>query len=92
MRPRVSVVVPLHGDQAYADRARAAFAQLELSDGDELIVADNNADPDAAASAARDRDGRQLSGASVVVLRPQRRGRGGDGGVAPVRRRRLRAG
>ncbi len=50
MRPRVSVVVPLHGDQAYADRARAAFAQLELRDGDELIVADNNADPDAAAS------------------------------------------
>jgi GT2 family glycosyltransferase len=40
-RPAVSVVVPLHGDEAYARRARTAFAALELAPADELIIADN---------------------------------------------------
>jgi mycofactocin glycosyltransferase len=40
-RPAVSVIVPLRGDAAYARRARAAFARLELREADELIVADN---------------------------------------------------
>jgi GT2 family glycosyltransferase len=40
-RPPVSVVVPLHGDEAYARRALTAFAPLQLGPADELIVADN---------------------------------------------------
>ena len=43
-RPAVSVIVPLHGDRAYAERARDALAALELGAGDELIVADNTGD------------------------------------------------
>jgi len=38
---RCSVVVPLHGDRAYAERAAAAFRSLELGPEDELIIADN---------------------------------------------------
>lgn len=41
MRPAVSVVVPLRGDEAYARRTREALELLELGPGDELIVADN---------------------------------------------------
>ena len=33
----VSVVVPLHGDEAYAERTRAAFAPLNLRDGGEIV-------------------------------------------------------
>jgi GT2 family glycosyltransferase len=44
IRPAVSVVVPLHGDKAYAQRTREAFSALELGLGDELIVADNTED------------------------------------------------
>ena len=40
-RPAVSVIVPLHGDRAYAERTREGFAPLELGEADELIVADN---------------------------------------------------
>ncbi len=40
-RPAVSVVVPLHGDAAYAQRAREALERLDLRPDDELIVADN---------------------------------------------------
>jgi len=40
-RPSVSVVVPLHGDEAYANRTRKAFAALQLGPADELVVADN---------------------------------------------------
>lgn len=62
MRPRVSVVVPLHGDEGYAHRARAAFAPLKLNAGDELIIADNNADP---------RDAASLSAIATVVRCPE---------------------
>jgi len=40
-RAPVSVIVPLHGDLAYAERAARAFEGLELGAGDELIIADN---------------------------------------------------
>jgi GT2 family glycosyltransferase len=40
-RAAVTVVVPLHGDEAYAERAADAFATLELGPDDELIVVDN---------------------------------------------------
>ena len=43
-RPTVSVVVPLHGDRAYAEQAREAFTRLELGPADQLIVADNTED------------------------------------------------
>ena len=42
--PAVSVIVPLSGDVAYAERAREAFECLELGPGDELIVVDNTSD------------------------------------------------
>jgi GT2 family glycosyltransferase len=43
-RPAVSVVVPLHGDEAYAERTRSALETLRLAAGDEVIVADNTRD------------------------------------------------
>jgi GT2 family glycosyltransferase len=48
-RPAVSVVIPFHGDSAYAERLAGALASLERRPGDELIVADNTADATAAA-------------------------------------------
>lgn len=43
-RPPVSVVVPFLGDAGEAECLIARIAMLELSDDDELIVADNTAD------------------------------------------------
>ncbi len=43
-RPGVSVVVPFAGDAEDAERLARSLAALELSDGDELIVADNSAE------------------------------------------------
>lgn len=43
-RPAVSVVVPLHGDEGYAQRAATSLGLLELGPDDELIVADNTDD------------------------------------------------
>ncbi len=63
MRPAVSVVVPLHGDRAYAERTRTAFADLELGQDDELIVADNTAGGVA---------GSVLGGLATVVHCPER--------------------
>jgi GT2 family glycosyltransferase len=57
-RPAVSVVVPFHGDAAYAARCRDALSALELTAGDELIVADNTE-----ARVARN----ALAGAATVV-------------------------
>lgn len=42
-RPAVSVIVPLRGDEEYAQRTREALDRLELGPSDELIVADNTA-------------------------------------------------
>jgi len=41
-RPAVSVVMPFAGDREGARRAQLALLQLELQDGDELILADNS--------------------------------------------------
>ncbi|HEY7152112.1 MAG TPA: glycosyltransferase [Solirubrobacterales bacterium] len=43
-RPPVSVVIPFGGDAPAAHRLLASLSRLELSDSDELIVADNSAD------------------------------------------------
>lgn len=48
-RPPVSVIVPLRGDSAYAQRAREALRRLQLGRDDQLIVADNTVDGVAAA-------------------------------------------
>src|SRR5260370_14188178 len=42
-RPRVSVIVPFHGDEAAASETMQALRALELREGDELLVADNTA-------------------------------------------------
>jgi GT2 family glycosyltransferase len=46
-RPFVSVVVPFRGDRAAASRLVAALGDLDLREGDELIVADNTVDASA---------------------------------------------
>ena len=43
-RPGISVVVPFAGDAEDAKRLARSLAALELSEGDELIVADNSAE------------------------------------------------
>ena len=48
-RPPVSVIVPFRGDADAAARVAESFARLDLSDRDELIVADNSDDGEAAA-------------------------------------------
>ena len=63
-RPPVSVVVPFRGDEAYAERTRDAFADLELGDRDELIVADNT---------ARGVAGAVLGKTATVVSAPEQR-------------------
>jgi len=56
-RPGISVVVPFAGDAEDAKRLARSLAALELSEGDELIVADNSA------------EGCFREGASVRVVR-----------------------
>jgi mycofactocin glycosyltransferase len=41
-RPAISVVVPFRGDEPAAERALQALARIGLSDGDELVLADNS--------------------------------------------------
>jgi GT2 family glycosyltransferase len=55
MRPRVSVVVPFHGDREEAERVLKALAVLRALPGDELIVADNTTTGVAVAAAGADR-------------------------------------
>lgn len=43
-RPEISVVVPFAGDAEDAERLARSLTQLELSEGDVLIVADNSAE------------------------------------------------
>ncbi len=43
-RGTVSVVVPFFGDESAAQRAAARLAEIELVDGDEVIVVDNTPD------------------------------------------------
>lgn len=45
MRPAVTVIVPFAGPQAALDRCLAALDRIDLRGDDEVIVADNRADP-----------------------------------------------
>jgi GT2 family glycosyltransferase len=61
-RPAVAVVVPFRGDLADAERLRSALGRLNLSDADEVVVADNSVSGEA----------RQLDGEPVRVVRATR--------------------